>query len=519
MTPFEEITALANAIVGPPIDDVELEHYSRLAAASIALVGGVVPSFATNTTQGVVATMSWDALKQRVAFIRLTVNSVDMEKAGIETDPFATVFGWARAKEQFKPLNSIGVTGEQVRAAHADILKMVGAADAEPANSAVLESVDVDASSLDTLYDQEREEDVEAAAGSALDFSSRRPQLLFFASHPDDRRKAVLCWRRMPDASSFIVSTHDVVSNTDVEAVVSAATADKAAADLSAKLAPLIALYGSPLVQAHIQDVESSSVISCRVVATQDASRRFFSSLSSVRHERVMLGTAQQQTIRDSIAADAERLNFSQEDVSIYPYLSEAIYGVRDYDWIIASTHFLFVKGSGAVDADRFSYLEARASMLVGSFLNIWVPSSIDDFSDLVSSSISSVGVLTTMLDVLKSTGVTVSAGVGADVETVEDAVLASDTIAKAFAAVDPETATMDPSTLLANLTSSYKMKSVSRGRVGSIDVAMDDSTNQAMLTELLASIDPLVDLTTFDGVSAFMRVLRAFYDSSSARR
>lgn len=381
---------------------------------------------------------------------------------------------------------------------------------------------------------------------AALDFTKRTPRVMFTAEYAPDgiTRGAIVGWRKIADASGYTVKRHDVMNNEDRVTTLSAA--DVAASYESVRdyvAERVLSFYGKidpALVVAFLdRDLLPDTYYVYRVSAYQTvASDKNF--IFNVARSPAVLSVGQISSIGDEInrSEGLKTLKLSVDDVSPYPAISSKIYGDRRFDWILSALNVLAaVERKETVERIRsFSYLGSSFSFISSEVTkgNFFLPKDMSEVVAKVRAAVVSFGVSQVVTEILDKTGTLFFFGdkdVSSD-DRFERAGtgLESDAglLAGILAAIDPETATLDPRSLATNiqrpvsLVGGKKAAGISAPVEVSIlgeselttDVISDDSAQFAQFVDETG----LIDLTTFEGISAFMQTIRVFFDFNPNR-
>jgi hypothetical protein len=172
-----------------------------------------------------------------------------------------------------------------------------------------------------------------------------------------------------------------------------------------------------------------------------------------------------------------------------------------------------------------------------------FVPKNIGDIIANVENGIMTFGVTQIIKEILQETGTLYHLeGKDAKEDTHfdrldEESIMSSGVLKTVIGAIDPETATLDLNSLSSNLSSllsknvsvddslSSSAKSTSVSHPQEIVVPSDTniiserrSEDEIQFLQNVDNIDEIIDLTTFDGLSKFMRTVRIFSDIGPGR-
>lgn len=359
-----------------------------------------------------------------------------------------------------------------------------------------------------------------------LDFSRRKPYLLFTADVIRDGRRSngtIVAWGRMRDASGYNITKRDVFAIVDYPSInLSNEFLQVSTAELMRdhEFQQLLGFYdwlNPGDVFAFVDDQTSADTLFSYSI--NGVQRRAPSSpaLFDVPMSALYLSPGQTAQVRSGLAGEVGRTG-SIESVSPYPALANVVYGDPGYGWIIAGCNVLAAKrrGDTTEQVRAMSFIGSRAEDLLAAVAagRIVVPSDAAQVHSAIDASIASYGVSQTILGVLDGVGLT-SFSPGKDdplgiQSTQESLERATGGLAKILSAIDPQTATVDPLILSAALSTQSSIGSATRyasGQIRESDVARSRTSFSAM-----AGTAP-IDLTTYEGISRLMQLLRAIYD------
>ncbi len=345
-----------------------------------------------------------------------------------------------------------------------------------------------------------------------LDFTKRRVRVLFVSEYEHDGRvDLVVGWRKIRDATGYFMSFRDVFDDSVVTSDVGSRDLDLPESDVlefyRKTLAPLIGprVRERDVALFRVGDVGRNRLYSFRVSAYQ----RVSSSRNDLFRAVVSRLTMSSSQL-DELEALVSGFTADTQSVTPYPFLSELLYGTRGYGWVLAGLNLLsaFERGSDISTVRSYSYLGAdlagmTAAIRSGAF---YVPSDISAFGDRLDASLSNFGLSATLGEVLEKCGVLLffDEREGFDVDTPtldrEAALRETSAVAAVLAAVDSETATMDPALVRANMSVRPH-----RGEIASVSALVPNVPR-------LDTSDEPIDLLSFDGMG---RVLDVIIDSS----
>lgn len=358
--------------------------------------------------------------------------------------------------------------------------------------------------------------DVDAATAAAaeqelaaLDFSRRRPQVLFTIEGPDESRpNCVLCWAAMPDATSFEVTRLDNIDGSSTSFKVSSAD---------------VVVAGTE-IENHVRDTALTfypqlSIDKVRAYHDRGIARNRLYSYSVIAYQKLRPGNAQLfnvpttvVTLSTSALADIERLMMKEQGTSKvtgspYPSLSLKLYGKRSYDWLIAACTLQAAVGRD----DDYSHLkqisyvgsDLDALAAVAAAGHLLVPTDPQGLIDSIGQSVGNYGVSQTIKHCFESAGVLLVDSSESDSD--------SSFLIGLLSAIDPVTATVKLADLYAAATSP-----VTGGQLIDTDEVIADS----LLQDAVEFPDPdqVLDMTTVDGIGTAISLIRTALDKVPRR-
>jgi len=364
-----------------------------------------------------------------------------------------------------------------------------------------------------------------------LDFSKRKPYLLFTADVVTDGKRqsgTMVCWIKMRDASGYRLAKRDVFNG--IEFGPSTFTAEFAQSSTSG-------LLGDPdfnQVLSFYDWVNRDDVVAI-VDASSQPGTLYSYSLSGVQRKApgnssvfdvplnaLYLSSAQMDSVRSLVLADAARLGSgsSIDSVSPYPALSQVIYGDPGYGWILAGCNMLGSKrrGDGTDEFRSFSYIGSKASSLLAEATSgrMFVPSDLNQVHSGIDAAVSSFGISQAILLVLDGTGVTLFAAQKDDPlgfqPTQQSLESVSAGLARILSVIDPESALLDPTLLATSLTT--RVNASVQARYSATSIPASGSAAAVSATTLAGALGAsALDLTTYVGISGLMQIIRTVYD------
>jgi hypothetical protein len=404
---------------------------------------------------------------------------------------------------------------------------------------------------------------------AVLDFTRRVPYLLFTLDYDVGGKTGVIIgWKKIADASGYVVRKHASFSQIDSYVNIDN---EKIKSDTSkyidyAKLHALSYLedFDTSLVQLYFDDALLPNEYYIYTLQAFQYRNQMNGKLFSGTSKAVPYTSYTFMQINDVIQRmdpntrqitgwipaatwDAQPTPiYTTYPITISPWPAYAQYLITDpmYDWILAAVNIRasINRRDNKSLTRKFSYLNAQHDFLTSMAQagKLVVPDDITEIIRGVENSISQFGVTQTILEIFQETGITyyfdgrdardngVFDRAGTDYSTTSlFHVIAS--------AIDPETATIDLKAVAYNmsklvlnpgtsLTINTDIGATEKSKTSSkpSELAIPDPDKQTDATaedpfQFIAKLgkmdDSVVDLTTFDGISKLIRVVRIYSD------
>jgi hypothetical protein len=399
---------------------------------------------------------------------------------------------------------------------------------------------------------------------AVLDFTRRVPYVLFTLDYKSDGVNGVLVgWKKIPDASGFMITRHAAFNQTDYQWNVDNKTI-KSHTERYINYVKLHAL-------AYLEDIDTSSV-QLFLDDNLQQDEYYVYTLQAFQYRSDMKGklfsgksaaapmstwtTNQITELMQEMDPDMRQIVGWQDyqtpiyqtfptTISPWPAYAQVLLTDSAYDWILAAVNIRASvnRGDDRVTTRKYSYLNAQHEFLQQQAAKgkLVVPGSLDDAIKSVENSIEQFGVTQTILEILQETGITYHfdgrdprdnglfdrAGSNSNQESSIFHVIGS--------AIDPDTATVDvkavahnmaellkqPGTTL-NLNTNFGETNQSGIRQQPSELFIPDPTKTTdanadsgfqFISRLGNMDDSTIDLTTFDGISKLIRVIRIYSD------
>lgn len=380
----------------------------------------------------------------------------------------------------------------------------------------------------------------------SLNFNNRVPEILFTAKYDPDGlfRGCIVGWRKMHDASGYILERHSVFDNENKRV----SFTNKSAADHYSIVKDYVKKWvlsfydiDEDSIFAFLDtDINGHNLYTYKVKAYQSVrSDSFF--MFNVNTSQFVMSPLQIQDIKKSMQKFIDQNlkkklpDITINDISPYPFIAKKFYGDDKSDWILSA---LNVKSSKDRNEDRtqtrkLSYLGSSMNsiedaILDGRFLR---PTDVAQVVQNIKESITTFGISTTILSIIEATGLDMYFGAkdsqNSEFErastTLDIDELSS--LKSVLSSIDFETATVDVSVLTENLLSMNESNSQSVTAGNILEVYFPDGSKIDEFTDdddvqFVGSLNSTkkLDLTTFEGISNFIRLVRLFFDTNPNR-
>lgn len=374
---------------------------------------------------------------------------------------------------------------------------------------------------------EDRQKEASRRALEILDFSKRIPKLLFTADYVPEKggasRGTIIGWKRIPDASGYVVKRRAVFSGKEQSYELSNSSALSMTKQLRGYARAIALSFFSDDEEANALLFLDSDVLVddeyyvYRVAAYQNKLGPN-SSIFSVSTLPVV--------INKSLAGELMSLAGERDAVSVrrnpWDALAAVTLGSEKYGWVLAASN---VQASIARRDDvavtrKYSYLTAEPMFLFEQAKSnlVVMPERVDDVMKQATDFMQEFGVTQTIRDILDEAYVTYYFD-GRDPSDVNLPSLdstrqsSSKFMTMLYSSIDPDTAMVNLSYLRTNIT---QLKSGSQQAKTSsgpqqVDVPDIDSYSGTRSPKEYA------DLMTFDGIGDLMRVVRESVDGQSA--
>jgi hypothetical protein len=387
---------------------------------------------------------------------------------------------------------------------------------------------------------------------AVLNFSRRVPRAIFTAeynpSRDDGSQGILLGWKKIPDAAGYIVKRHSVIANQDVEFDLPNETISKNESYMEYARAYILNFYDNIKPESVCLFLDDNAPEDdFQIYRIQAYQVRKENSTSIIPSNFVAMNLSGQQKLdisnrmKELDPGDIEKLG--EETISPWPVIAEQILGDASLDWVLAASNIrnAIDKNELRTISRKFSYLNAHYKFLLeqsdaGKLVR---PVDMSQVRDAISKSISTFGITQTIEALLQETGILYyfDARDSREDTTFDRAGTLdfsnSGIIGTVVSAIDPENATIDLRSLATNLAqvlsdgkledyktsinvSVHKFDGSKPEEIGMEPGAVNDKMAESgmrFVSRLDEMSDNIVDLTTFDGISKFMRVIRVMSD------
>lgn len=385
---------------------------------------------------------------------------------------------------------------------------------------------------------------------SIFDFSKRRVKLIFCSAYSPNGNfnGTILGWKKIADASGYVIKRRNIFDGKEETYSLTNDDISKNSYLNEYVNTWIMSFYSTMKVNSVClfldKNVPANGYYVYNVQAYQ-IQNNFSGEIFGVEVENAGISSFQKKQIRDQLNLLDPDINGNTVDtISPYPVLSHFLLGDAKYDWMLAALNIRasINRRDDIVDTRRYSYLNAQLDFLFsqiskGRFV-LPKNKNIGQIANNISLTISKFGVSQTIKEILQDTGALYYfEGRNYNREFFSNADTSLDSksglISVVAAAIDPETATLDPNILAANMTKLLNSEFVSvedsmindenssaTVRSYEQEISSDVSVNPKLnfVNELDKLNNTIVDLATVEGLSIFMRIIRIMSDIGSNR-
>ena len=402
-----------------------------------------------------------------------------------------------------------------------------------------------------------------------FDFTKRIPKVLFTAFYAPDGvpKGTIIGWKKIPDASGYILRRKNIFDDREVTYTVSNEDVGLQTKRLREYVNAWVLTFYNNIQEEFVYsfldaDISPHGYFFYKVQAYQ-LQNHSPGAMFVVETQPIHLSIEQKGELRRQIEvldpnngpASQRTIRGSVDTVSPYPVLAHFLLGDSKYDWLLAAVNIRasINRGDSRTTTRNYSYLTSQLNFLFdqADAGKLVAPKNITTVLKNIEDSISKFGVNQVIKETLQETGALYhfegkdpnDNALFSNVQTqnTKDSGLVS----IVASAIDPETATLNLNTLASNLpqlisgqfvatsqnvsgakfnpSSRHGLKNIKPQTVV-IPKEFDQASDKAAEDEIqfLSKIDKLangvVDLTTVEGLSVFMRVIRIFSDIGPGR-
>jgi hypothetical protein len=387
---------------------------------------------------------------------------------------------------------------------------------------------------------------------SVLDFKKRIPKSLFTAEYaPDGEVKGVIVgWKRIADASGYVITRRNIFDGKTASYQVSNSQLVAIQTSLEQYLKTWVMSFYDNVptntIYSYLDSVVPGDGYFIYKIQAYQVQNQTNNTLFTVPTKPAPLLSQTRDQVR-KLMQSLEGADVTTGDtISPYPVLAHLFLGDQKHDWILAGLNIRtsITRGDDRAATRKFSYLAAQLEFLLdqiqaGKFV---VPTDITQVAQRVNDGIVKFGVTQVLQEILQETGILYYfEGKDPKQDTHFDKVgtslpQTSNLLSLVMAATDPETATLDLKALATNLPQLLAgdyvgVSDVLGGStplpsqpkevpVPEIDNPTDAySADEVQFLRRLGNLDENhVDLTTFDGISVFVRAIRIISDIGPSR-
>jgi len=400
----------------------------------------------------------------------------------------------------------------------------------------------------------------------ALNFENRIPQLLFTSNYDPDgiSRGALIGWKKIPDASGYVVERHSVFDNEEKVMKFSneniTAEYDLVKDYVNEWILSFYDKIDPDMVYAFLdKDVKHHNFYTYKLTAFQnvrtDKEFVFIVDTTPFMLSSIALNDIENEMKSILVRTFGPKLNidgttmrrlvdtggFSTDDISPYPSISKKFYGDDRMDWVLAAMNMnaAIKRGETKSEVRKYSYLGAKLSFIKEKMADSKFVRPVDpnEIVQNVKDSIAAFGVSQTIVEIIRATGLDLffeSKENPADDQFRRATSIFDDTelsgMLKILSAIDPDTATVELSALTNNLIATTGDNGLTN-RISALLSPQEINVPQFSektdedfaedIPQFVGDLDPseeVLDLTTFEGLSNFVRTIRVFFDTNPNR-
>ena len=361
---------------------------------------------------------------------------------------------------------------------------------------------------------------------SKLDFSKRKPYLLFTADvfvNGKRNGETIICWSKMRDASGYLISKRDVFANSDMQDIsISNLKLEQYTKELlnDHDFNQIISFYDwlHPGDFFAYKDTSTSqnTLYSISLTALQNKAPATLS-LFDVQMSNLYISPGQESDIKNVIDETIKEFNLKDENsISPYSAISQIVYGDPSYGWVISGCTTLasIRRGDENSKIRLYSFLGSKFDDIISLAKNgtLFIPNDISEIQKLFDSSIQSFGISQTILSILDGIGATFFISGkddpnGLQIPTQESLDGSASGLSRILSAIDPESAIVDSSNLISSLTTRQN-KSLKQYKPKFFQ------SSQKEIPDISSIVgNEKIDITTYEGISKFINVIRYIYD------
>ncbi len=339
-----------------------------------------------------------------------------------------------------------------------------------------------------------------------LDFSKRKPKVLFVSEREGETYDIVVGWLKMRDASSYMLTLSDRVFQHTIHVTIQSQNLENV--DETTKsfyksvIAPVIgnSIKEKDVALYRFSNVLRDSVYSFSILPMQNINSGR-NNLFRMTLNRVVMTDRQMSNILSAI----QLAGFSNTDeITPYPFISKELYGTDKYGWLLAGVNLLsaFDKNEQAAKVRSYSYIGAKWSQISQLVLSgeFYAPSNVSSFEQALNNSFSTYGLSSTMIEILDKCGMLLffddREGFDTTIVSTGNSNAVKETgLARAIiSAIDPVSATVTPSAI-------YAATEINSGNWRTLFASQ-------VLTPRLDNSSDEIDIISYEGVTRFLNVM-----------
>lgn len=520
MTALDDVQSIADSMMILPTGESVHVYYNRARNAARALNIDVGPG-AGSVAEGILSLRYHREIVQRIRdcsdmYFRATAAGLFFSE-----DPIQTISSLNRDRTVLQPIQQGDYAGvmdalsalcQMVDAEAAGTLSLSGGRPQIGGASISFEGLQGIPSSIFSADSLKKQQALDSL--KALDFTKRRPKLLFVAERNAETFDIVVGWRKMRDATSYDIELDDIVAGVSriasVQSLKLEAPDQPAVSFYREKMAHII---GSLVPEKDIALYRFASVSRDTVYSVSITPKQVTTTSKSLLFKmpmRKLILTDEQLGIIESEIREFVRFSGAGIDsITPYPFISDVVYGSRRFGWVLAGINLLssFERNEQSTIVRSYSYIGAKFSEIRNRITsgNFYIPSDISAAERNLNNSFLEHGLSSTLTEILEKCGMLLFFDDREGFDTpalsigITDALRETGVLAAILGTIDPVTATVSPTDIYSRLRSRIEEARFTRSSV---------SLQSLLTVPRLDTTDESIDILSYDGITRLMNVI-----------